>query len=717
MDLRAILQIVLPRKRAILFAGLVFALLAFFLSEMMPIRYGSTGLLMLDAPKDQATETMTRMTDIDVLLSPSLLADVATLPALYRSQDLVPALRLPWALMGQLPATLFGYKTGISLGGSGDSGSSLGPRSRGGASSHIDGIVGYLRANLKVTGDADSRVIAIRLAAGNAGLAAMVVNDLMARYIATDYEARRTAITAPQAWLKAQAAAAAQDAAAADAAVLAFRHGHGVFASAQGSYADITLSREWDLLSAAKQQLSEAELSQNLIKSGFDDASALSPQVQSLREHLIEMSQRLAAVQASAGAANIDQQALQNQIQTLRRQMAVASGKALGSVGERVAVAQARVDALQAEVDKAGVAAAGVAENQFQLQQLLTSAQNKHAIYDNVLARLHDVELAASQLNRAQIVSPATVALHPEATRTALCVILGFVMGCILAMTFFVQRQLFKALIGSVDDLTDLLRVPNLGCLPIIGSRRGTLARLALDHPHGAIAETLRGIRLRLQDSAPGPGGSVILVTSAERGEGKTSVAAAVALRAAGDSLRVLLIEGDLHRPSLAEDLKMGKGLHGLEAAVSGKLHRESFLEIHAETKLHCLFARGAAPNAITFLDSRGFRRLVEDARSVYDLVVIDGPPLLRVPDPLVLSRLADRIIWVVRAERTPQRIIVEALKRLPADRRALVATIITGAPKRLLTGMGFYAGYSGRRPLPALPDRSDTAWSETGPR
>jgi capsular exopolysaccharide synthesis family protein len=224
----------------------------------------------------------------------------------------------------------------------------------------------------------------------------------------------------------------------------------------------------------------------------------------------------------------------------------------------------------------------------------------------------------------------------------------------------------------------------------------------------------LRGIRLRLQEWDQGLGGRVVLVTSAERGEGKTSVAAALALRAAGDGVRVLLVEGDLHRPSLAEDLKMTDRSHGLEAAVSGKLHREKFLEIHADTQLHCLFARAAAPNAIELLDSRGFSRLIEEARSIYDLIVIDGPPILRVPDPLVLSRWADRIIWVVRAERTPQRLIVEALKRFPADRRALVATVLTGAPKRMLTGFGFYAGYSGRSQLPALEQETQVEWSRS---
>ncbi|MCB8878166.1 GumC family protein [Acidisoma silvae] len=712
MDLRTILEIVLPRKLSILFGGLLFAIFAFFLSGMAPVRYTSTGYLMFDAPKDQTAATMTRITDIDVLLSPTLLTEVASLPAIYQRPDLVPSLRLPSFRDMELPKTLFGYAIPTWHKAAHPT-----KQQKGALTDHINGIAAYLHSSLKVTGDPDSRVIAIAFSAGNASLAATVVNELMARYIATDYEARLATVVAPNAWLTAQVTAAAKDAAAADGAIAAFQRTHNVSSSSQGSYADINLSRQWDLLSAAKQQLSDAELSQSLVKSGFDDASASSPQIQILRERQIQMSQQLAAAQASLGPANLGQQEIQNQLNAIRRQMAAASGKAAGSVGERVAVAQARVDALQGQVDQAAAAAAVASENEFDLHQLMASAQSKHSVYDNLLGRLHDSELSATQLTHAQIVSQATIPSLPESARTVLYVILGFVVGCLLTVSVLVQRHFFNARIGSVSILSSFLRVPNLGSLPIIGSRRGTLGRLALDHPHGAIAETLRGIRLRLQEYAQGTAGVVVLVTSAERGEGKTSVAAALALRAAGDGLSVLLIEGDLHRPSLSEDFKMANGGRGLEAAVSGKLQREKVLEIHRETGLHCLFARASVPNAVAFLDSHGFRRLVEEGRSIYDLVVIDGPPLLRVPDPLVLSRLVDRIIWVMRAERTPQRVIAEALKRLPADRRALVATVITGAPKRMLTGLGFYAGYSGRGHFPVIMHEPAATWPEVDER
>ena len=713
MDLHALLEIIRPRKFSILLTGLVFATCAFFIAGIIPLRYASTGLLMLDAPRDETLASMARTTDIDLLLAPSLLTEVATTAGLYQKSDLVPALRLPPAILANLPATLLGYQTSELLEGRlVAAGDSAGSAERDLPAS-MDDVVAYLRDNLKITGDTDSRVLAIRLVAGDPALAAKTVNDIMARYVAADYAARQAAVAAPIAWLTTQLGAAQKDAVAADVAVLAFQKAHNFSSQAEGSYADINLNREWDLLSAAKAQLADAQLAQNLVRSGFDDPSSSSPQIQSLRERQLEASQRLAAAEASMGAGNLTEQELRNEMQSLHRQMAAATSRSADALAERVAVAQARVDALQAELSKAAVAAAATSENQFELQQLVVAAQGKHAVYDNLLGRLHDAQVAANQVMPAQVVSPATMASEPEPTHTALCVMLGFLTGCVLAATAFIQRHLLNARVGSVAGLTDLLQVPNLGCLPLIGSRRGTLARLALDQPHSAIAETLRGIRLRLQHWGEGPGGRVVLVTSAERGEGKTSVAAALALRAAGDGVRVLLMEGDLHRPSLAQDLKMNDRSRGLEAAITGKLHREKFLEIHAETQLHCLFARASVPNAIALLDSGAFSKLIEEARSIYDLIVIDGPPVLRVPDPLVLSRLADRIVWVVRAERTPQRMITEAMKRFPADRRAVVATILTGAPKRMLTGFGFYAGYSGRGHLPALAH--DAEWIRPG--
>jgi hypothetical protein len=117
VDLRALLETIWPRKLSILLTGLVFAALAFLVVGIVPVRYTSTGFLMLDAPKDQAAEAMTRITDIDVLLSPSLLNEVATVTGLYHRKDLVPALRLPEGLTGGLPKTVLGYNTNALLGG------------------------------------------------------------------------------------------------------------------------------------------------------------------------------------------------------------------------------------------------------------------------------------------------------------------------------------------------------------------------------------------------------------------------------------------------------------------------------------------------------------------------------------------------------------------------------------------------------------------------
>ena len=162
--------------------------------------------------------------------------------------------------------------------------------------------------------------------------------------------------------------------------------------------------------------------------------------------------------------------------------------------------------------------------------------------------------MTAARISSGQIVSPAKTPLKSEPAMTSTFVAFGAVVGALLAVGVIALRSMLMARFPTARSLAYATGMPSLGSLPSFGqamfSRRPALMEIEGPSP---IGETLRGMRLTLQNLARPGAGTVVLVTSAEAGEGKTTVAAAMARRAAGDGLRVLLIEGDLRCPTLSQ--------------------------------------------------------------------------------------------------------------------------------------------------------------------
>jgi succinoglycan biosynthesis transport protein ExoP len=676
--------------------GIVCAGLAYGLSGILPARYASDGLLLIEAAKDPTAQTMNRLTDSDLLRSPSLLLSVVAALNLAQRPDLIPALRLP-AFVGDAVVALDLAHRPILV-------SSLrlpeivtewlkalqSPRKS--AADRGSAALAYLQRHLIVTSDDNSRVLSIHFEAGTPDLAASVINELMKRYIAADYQAKQDLAAHASGWLSKQLKTSRQEADTADQRVEAFQKAHYLVSLQEGTLAALDLNRLLEQLSTATQELVEAQAAFDMAKADGGQSLSSSPVAQALRQRESDIIQRLAAAGSSMGNNSPTHVAIEGELRAVRGQIVAENSNSTANLAGRLLVAKARVDSTQADVRKASASAVGSSENQFELERLTQTAQAMHAAYNALLSHMQDTQFAANQVTAARIISPAAPPTRRQPSRTPINVVLGLLAGCLLSIGFFLLRNLLAARVGSAMRLAEISGVPTLGTLPALGRRR--MAVLAIDQPRCAVAETLRGIRLAIQITRSSNVSSVVLVSSAERGEGKTSVAAALALRAADDGMRVLLIEGDLHRPRLADELGMPAPSRGLEAALSATCCQDSVLQVHSRSSLHCLLATGSAANPIALLDSKAFAKLITDARSTYDLIVIDGPPVLRVADAVVLSRWADHIVLVVRADRTQQRRIVEALSRFPPEQQPLLVTLLTGARANRLSIEGFYTGY-----------------------
>jgi receptor protein-tyrosine kinase len=251
----------------------------------------------------------------------------------------------------------------------------------------------------------------------------------------------------------------------------------------------------------------------------------------------------------------------------------------------------------------------------------------------------------------------------------------------------------FDATIRTAIDLAIASGLPVVGSLPEIKGRevKGRTGVKAIAHVP-AVSETLRGLCVTLRSETQEKG-EAILITSCDGGEGKTTLAAALAETYADDGFRVLLVEGDLRRPRLSSVLGVSP-TQTLESVLAGAVPWNEAVVGCSDSRLDCLLAGGKSRSPVSAMNSQHLARLIEESRVLYDFVILDSPPVLRVADPLLLAQYCQHVLFIVRAGFMSPDLVSQATQRFPdADRKKVRTMLVRVSPSEIDRG-DYYGGY-----------------------
>jgi capsular exopolysaccharide synthesis family protein len=230
---------------------------------------------------------------------------------------------------------------------------------------------------------------------------------------------------------------------------------------------------------------------------------------------------------------------------------------------------------------------------------------------------------------------------------------------------------------------------------------------VSLVAPGSMEADQYRGLRHTVEQLRRESGHQVIAVTSAGVGDGKsiTTLNLAAALAQSRDT-RVLVIDADLHRPSVASYLGIDvAGAPGLVGAIE---HHTCTLASMAADVRQLDFAvvpSGACRGgAYELLNSPRLHALIAGARTAFDYILVDTPPLVPLPDCRVIARWVDGFLIVVTAHRTPRRALADALDLLPPAK--VFGLVFNGDDRPLNAGSGYYSYYAASGAAPAATRR-----------
>ncbi|MCA1664498.1 MAG: polysaccharide biosynthesis tyrosine autokinase [Myxococcales bacterium] len=271
--------------------------------------------------------------------------------------------------------------------------------------------------------------------------------------------------------------------------------------------------------------------------------------------------------------------------------------------------------------------------------------------YSMVQNRTKETELASQvKANNLHVLDYARMPTMPVSPHLMRAGTAAMFFSILLGVLFALLLDALDRSIKTQEDVEVRLKWPLLGVIPRIdGARRDVFVA---ESPSSVVAECFRSIRSKLQFSDLTRPVRRLLVTSALPREGKTLVTLNLAIVMAQAGKRVLVIDGDLRRPSVSAALGV-RGSDGLTDVLLASVSLDKAIRPTRVQNLSVLPAGTIPPNPSELIETPRFREILEQCAAGYDTVLIDSPPAVPVNDPAVLAGYCDGVVLVVRSHQT----------------------------------------------------------------
>lgn len=258
----------------------------------------------------------------------------------------------------------------------------------------------------------------------------------------------------------------------------------------------------------------------------------------------------------------------------------------------------------------------------------------------------------------------------------------GSFLGLLLGTGLAFLLELASTSIKTSRDIVRHVHVPILGTVPDLDDEEVPIDKMELaahTAPRSMVAEAFRAIRTNLLLSSPAERQRSVLITSSKPEEGKTSVAANLAISIAQSGRRVLLVDANFHRPTLHQLFPQARP-EGLSNVLIGQDKVDRLVTSTDLPNLDVLTSGPTPPNPAELLVSPYWREMITDATQRYDQIIFDGPPVLLVSDVLVMAGGVDGVILVCRARGCSRGTVLRAREQLERVNGHLFGAVLNAA-------------------------------------
>lgn len=542
-----------------------------------------------------------------------------------------------------------------------------------------------LLAALEVERQGKSRVVAVRVRDRDPVRAARIANLLVETWLVAQLAGKFSNVSRTSGWFAEKLRALERQVAQAEAKLVAFREENAhlfdtALAHANDRLAD--LERE-HLLARANRQALETRL-QHLRRRTEEGSEAVAlglstPLLAALETAEADLLRRESELRGLYGAKHPQVAEVEREKQELRRRIVEERRSILARLDAELAEARTRESALAAELERIRRIAAEARQAELEKRRLEREVELDRKLYESFAGRFEATSDAETvEQPDARVLAEAQPPTTPFFPKPQIVLPLATATGLGFGLLGLVLRERLDRRLATARDIAFELGLPTLSLIPELPRRRASKLPphwQVAEHPRSRLAEAVRELLARLTDGQTGS--RVLLVTSALPDEGKSSLVLALAGLAALEGLRVVVVDGDLRKPSLAGRLASPHG-PGFAEVLAGERSLEEV--VRREDRTGFVFLPGSARHLwpARLLAGTRLRDLFVRLRATADLVLVDSAPLAAVADGQLLAREADGILFVVRARWVPGPVARDALESLGSARARVLGAVLT---------------------------------------
>lgn len=547
-------------------------------------------------------------------------------------------------------------------------------------------LVGNFKGSLKVSLEANTRIIEVHYRSPDPQKAATIVNTLMQTYVANNFKDRFDSTMQASDWLQKQLVDLQMKVESSQEKLVRYQKEHEILGIDEKQ--NITMAKLDELnkeLTTAESERMDKESLYRLVQSGDPDAIAAnagdvedaapgsqsaSQLLETLRAKQADLKIQAADLSTQFGPSYPKLTQLNNQLKEIDSQIQTEMKKIASKVRGQYTAALQRESMLRDALEKQKQEANKLNESAIEYNLIKRDSETYRQLYEGLLQKLKEAGVAAGlKSNNFRIVdraNPPSVPIEPNIPRNLMfALVLGLASG--VGLAFLLEG--LDSTVRTTEQAQMISGLPSLGMIPlnskssregprtrrlVIASSKEAVELVTQVRPQSQMAESYRALRTSLLLSNLGAPPKVIMITSALPQEGKTttSMNCAVVL-AQKKGARVLLIDADLRRPSVHKNLGMGPH-SGLSNVLTGSTTLDlAITHTSVLPNLDVLAAGTPPPNPAELLASTNMRDMLAELSAQYDHIVIDTPPSLSVTDAVVLSPRADAVVLVIRSGQT----------------------------------------------------------------
>lgn len=560
-------------------------------------------------------------------------------------------------------------------------------------------LVSAAANSLKVQVTAHTHILEASVESSDRHLAADYANMLAQQFIQQSMEARWSTTERTGQWLKREIEGARARLQTAENNLQAYARDSGlIFSDENTNVATEKLQDMQQVLLAATADRIAKQSRFELIKSSppeaLPDLLTDDPNLREIRSKMNDLRRQIAVLTAAVYTSQYSKvKEAQAELAILQsafeRERADNLKRIEASYDEALSKENLLADAYTSQVREV----TGQSEKTIQYNILKRDVESNRQLYDNMLQQMKQATIAAAvHVSNVRVVDKADVPNHPVSPDFRINSLLGCLAGIFVSVFTVIVRDQTDRSFRQPEDIKLWTDLPVLGTIPsaaiVLKLQNRFMAILSqpsalipLQQKSSLTADAFRSTLASILFLSKNSGMKVIVFTSAAVADGKTTSTTNLAIAAAEIGKRVLVVDADLRRPRVHEvfDLPNERGLSNLLVEELPEEHMLGCIQQTAIPGLDVLTSGSASKSASHLLYSPSLSVLLRNVEKQYDLILIDTPPMLQMPDARLVGALADAVVLIVRASQTDRGMLIAAQQRFQEDRTMVLGTILNG--------------------------------------